>query len=86
MFDCIVNLDIFPFLFHCVYVLLSVPMNLMKIIVWFNIKHMMMLSIKAITTVLKVSAYIITPIRLTAILAIMSVSTFRTDDTLYVLF
>ena len=52
-------------------------------------KHIMMSLIKTITSVLKVSTYIITahPIELAAILhvAIMSVSTFKTDDILYTL-
>jgi hypothetical protein len=54
----------------------------------FDVKHIITLSIKATTSVLKVLTYIITsitarPIRLTVILAIMSVSTFNSDIILY---
>ena len=54
-----------------------------------NGKHIMTLSIKTITSLLKAFTYIMTgitghPIRLTAILAIMSVSTFTTANILYI--
>jgi len=56
---------------------------ILKIIGQCDVKHIMTLLIKTITSVLKVSTHIITsllacPVRLAAILAIMSVSTFKT--------
>ena len=67
------------------------PQYLLNVLVGqFDVKHIITLSIKATTSVLKVLTYryIITsitarPIRLSAILAIMSVSTFNSDVTLY---
>ena len=55
---------------------------MLKIIVKCDVKHILMSPIETITPVLKISNYIITsitacPIGLTAILVIMSVSTFR---------
>jgi len=54
----------------------------------FDVKHIITLSIKVTTSVLKVLTYIITsitarPIRLSVILAIMSVSTINSDVILY---
>jgi len=65
------------------------PQYLLNVLVGqFDVKHIITLSIKATTSVLKVLTYIITsitahPIRLTVILAIMSVSTFNSDVILY---
>ena len=61
----------------------------MKIIGQRDVKHIMTLLVKIITSVLNVSTYIITSItvgliRLAAILSIMSVSTFITAVFLYV--
>ena len=61
----------------------------MKIIGQRDVKHIMTLLVKIITSVLNVSTYIITSItvgliRLAAILSIMSVSTFITVVFLYV--
>ena len=64
------------------------PQYLLNVLVGqFDVKHIIT-KIKATTSVLKVSTYIITsitarPIRLTVILAIMSVSTFNSDVILY---
>jgi hypothetical protein len=65
------------------------PQYLLNVLVGqFDVKHIITLSIKATTSVLKVLTYIITsitthPIRLAVILAIMSVSTFNSDVILY---
>jgi hypothetical protein len=61
----------------------------LKIIGQRDVKHIMTLMVKIITSVLNVSTYIITSItvgliRLAAILSIMSVSTFITAVFLYV--
>jgi len=55
----------------------------MNIICQCDVKHILALPIKTITSVLKASTYIITsieahPIRLAAVLVIMSVSTYET--------
>ena len=55
-----------------------------------DVERIMMLSINTISSVVKVLTYIfisikVHPIGLTTILAIMSVSSFTTDDILYVL-
>ena len=65
------------------------PQYLLDVLVGqFDVKHIITLSIKATTSVLKVLTCIITsttarPIRLTVIPAIMSVSTFNSDVILY---
>lgn len=74
-------LDIFPL----ISLTLSVSTNWLKrfkIISWCDVKHIMMLSTKTITPVLKSLLYIISiiaafPFRLPAILVIMSVSSFK---------
>jgi hypothetical protein len=59
---------------------------ILKIIGQCDIKHILTLLIKTIMSVLKISTYIITSVvRLAAILAIMSVSTFKTAVILYIL-
>ena len=59
---------------------------ILKIICQCDIKHILTLLIKIIRSVLKISTYIITNVvRLAAILAIMSVSTFKTAVILYIL-
>ena len=64
---------------------------ILEIIGWFEVKHIMMLPVKTMTLVLKVSTYITTsitarPIRLAAILVIMSISTLKWTVILYVFF
>ena len=60
---------------------------ILKILCHCDLKHIMMLQIKTITSVWNVWANIITsPIRLSVIQMIMSVLTFKTDAILYVLY
>jgi hypothetical protein len=63
--------------------------RIMKIIGQCDIKHVLTSLIKTTTPVLKISTYIITsitacPVELAVILAIMSVSTFKTAVILYI--
>ena len=89
LFLFISNFDIFSWSHQ---VILSVSRNrlIQKVIGQCDVKHIMMLQIKTITSVLKIARYVITgitahQIRLNVILVIMSVSTFKTDITLYFL-
>lgn len=64
---------------------------ILEIIGWFEVKHIMMLQVKTMTLVLKVSTYITTsitarPFRLAAILVIMSITTLKWTVILYVFF
>ena len=64
---------------------------ILEIIGWFEVKHILMLQVKTMTLVLKVSTYITTsitarPFRLAAILVIMSITTLKWTVILYVFF
>jgi hypothetical protein len=83
------NLDIFPLILMSDIFSNKELTLILTIIIPSDVKHIIMSPMKSITSDLKVATYIITqitarPIRLTEILAIMSVSTFKTDFILYV--
>ena len=87
--DVIGNLDIFPLILMSDIFNINELTQILKITIPSDVKHIIMLPMKPIMSDLKVVTYIITritarPIRLTEILAIMSVSTFKTDFILYV--
>jgi hypothetical protein len=83
------NLDIFPLILMSDIFSNKELTLILTIIIPSDVKHIIMSPMKSITSDLKVVTYIITqitarPIRLTKILAIMSVSTFKTDFILYI--